>query len=63
MKTKSAQKATQSQPLQIQEKPFYETATAEEWIAALREWSESHSRDTPLLSDEAVSRRGIYEEI
>ena len=41
---------------------FYETATAEEWIQALKDWSISHRRDTPLLSDYAVSRAGIYED-
>ncbi len=45
-----------------QERPFYETATASEWIQALKEWSQSHRRDTPLLSDYAVSRAGIYED-
>ncbi|MBA3921318.1 MAG: hypothetical protein H0X31_06290 [Nostocaceae cyanobacterium] len=44
------------------ERPFYETATADEWIQALQEWSFSHRRDTPLLSDYAVSRAGIYED-
>jgi hypothetical protein len=44
------------------ERPFYKTATPEEWSRALREWSDSHDRNTPLLSDEAVSRKGIYEE-
>ena len=44
------------------ERPLYETATADEWIQALQEWSFSHRRDTPLLSDYAVSRAGIYED-
>ncbi len=42
------------------ERPFYETATAQEWVQALHSWSESHDRNTPLLSDYAVSREGIY---
>jgi hypothetical protein len=42
-------------------KPFYETATAEEWTLAFREWAESHDRKGPSLSDEAVSRDSIYE--
>ncbi len=46
----------------FQERPFYEEATREEWLNALQKWSESHRKDIPLLSDEAVSRRGIYEE-
>lgn len=27
-----------------------------------REWAASHNPDTPLLSDEAISRESIYEE-
>ena len=27
---------------------------------AFREWAESHRRDLPLLSDEAISRESIY---
>jgi hypothetical protein len=42
-------------------KPFYETATAEEWSKEWRAWAESHTRNTPLLSDEAVERESIYE--
>lgn len=45
------------------ERPFYETATPQEWVRALEEWAFSHQgQNAPLLSDEAVSRRGIYEE-
>ncbi len=40
---------------------FYETATDEEWIAAFREWSDSHrGKNIPVLSDEAMSRETIY---
>ncbi len=47
-----------------QERPFYETATTEEWITAFREWAESHSQnqDSAILSDEAISRESIYGE-
>ena len=45
-----------------QEQPFYKTATALEWITAFREWAESHRRDTPLLSEYALSRAGIYDD-
>ncbi|MHC5718507.1 MAG: hypothetical protein ACYTX0_42135 [Nostoc sp.] len=45
-----------------QEQPFYKTATALEWITAFREWAESHKRDTPLLSEYALSRAGIYDD-
>ncbi len=34
----------------------------QEKVRLLREWAASHSRDTPLLSDYAVSRKGIYED-
>jgi hypothetical protein len=44
------------------ERPFYETATVQEWVQALHSWSESHEQNTPLLSDYAVSREGIYED-
>lgn len=51
------------QLVEPKERPFYETATPEEWVRALQEWSQSHRGwNAPLLSDEAVSRRGIYEE-
>jgi hypothetical protein len=44
------------------EPPFYETATPEEWVKAFREWAESHPRNQPSLSDEAISRESIYGE-
>ncbi|MBR8837835.1 MAG: chorismate synthase [Stigonema ocellatum SAG 48.90 = DSM 106950] len=46
-----------------QERPFYETATPEEWVDALREWSESHrGMNLPSLSDYAVSRESMYDD-
>lgn len=36
--------------------------SAQDWIEKLQNWSMSHRQNTPLLSDEAVSRQGIYEE-
>ncbi len=36
--------------------------TPQERAAAYRAWAESHSRNTPLLSDEAISRESIYGE-
>lgn len=33
---------------------------AEQWSQRLRAWVHSHSRLTPLLSDEATSRDSIY---
>lgn len=42
---------------------FFNTATDDEWIAAFREWSQSHSRKKlPVLSEEAMSRESIYDE-
>lgn len=32
----------------------------EEWARLFREWTDGHDRDTPLLSDEAMSRESIY---
>lgn len=36
--------------------------SAQDWIEKLHNWSISHRQNIPLLSDEAVSRQGIYEE-
>lgn len=44
------------------ERHFQETATPEEWIAALNEWAASHDPNTPALSIEDVSRETIYED-
>jgi hypothetical protein len=44
------------------ERHFQETATPEEWIAALDEWVKSHDPNTPGLSIEDVSRETIYED-
>lgn len=45
------------------DRPFYETATPQEWVKAFREWVESHrGRNFPTLSDEAISRESIYGE-
>lgn len=46
-----------------EEKPFYETASAEEWIRAFREWAESHDRTVPALGFEDVSRESIYKAV
>jgi len=34
----------------------------EEWKKALQDWIDSFPADTPLLSDEAISRESIYED-
>ena len=45
-----------------QNRPFYETATPQERAKAFREWAESHPHNSPILSDEAISRESIYGE-
>jgi len=42
-------------------RPFYETATTEEWIAAFEAWGDSKTGRGGLLSDEATDRDSIYE--
>ena len=42
------------------QKPFYERATDEEWIAALELWAKSHDPNGPVLLDD--SREAIYED-
>ena len=39
-----------------------EKITFDDRFKAIKEWAESHDHDTPLLSNYAVSRAGIYEE-
>jgi hypothetical protein len=39
-----------------------ETATAEEWEAALLDWINTERPHHPPLSDEAISRESIYRE-
>ena len=36
------------------------TVDADEWLRKIRAWAHSHPTDTPLLSDEAISRESIY---
>jgi hypothetical protein len=40
------------------EKPFYETATREEWLRAFNQWVDNHDPDTPVILDD--SREAIY---
>lgn len=44
------------------ERPFHETATPEEWEAALLDWVNTERPHHPPLSDEAMSRESIYRE-
>ncbi len=48
-------------PKSAEGRPFYETATPEEWSRAWRQWAAGHHSQSPGLSDEAVSRDSIYE--
>lgn len=41
-----------------EERPFYETATPEEWIRELNAWAASHDPNTPVILDD--SRAVIY---
>jgi hypothetical protein len=50
------------QLIKTTELPFYQKVSDQEWIQALNEWSSSHNPNIPLLSDDAVSRAGIYED-
>jgi hypothetical protein len=34
--------------------------SSQEQVRLLREWASSHSTNTPVLSDEAISREDIY---
>jgi Arc/MetJ-type ribon-helix-helix transcriptional regulator len=36
------------------------TESAEEWMRRFRAWAHSHPTDTPLLTDEALTRESIY---
>ncbi|MDJ1183454.1 hypothetical protein [Roseofilum casamattae] len=52
-----------SQLVKPQEPHFYETATDEEWLTEFQQWADSHrTLDSPMLSDEAISRESIYGE-
>ena len=40
---------------------LWNTLSPEEWMQVFDEWSNSHDRSIPPLSDEAVSRESFYE--
>ena len=63
LRLRSLRQAMRAVPTQqgLPEKPFYETATAEEWIAAFTEWTESH-HDLPRVPVSAYSREADYED-
>ena len=45
---------------QFEEVHFQLKVPPEEWGKALRDWADNHPRNTPPLSDYAVSRESIY---
>lgn len=45
-------------PLETPERPFYETATTEEWLREFNDWVASHDPNTPVILDD--SREAIY---
>jgi hypothetical protein len=44
------------------ERPFYETATAEEWIKELYAWGKSHDPNVPGLTLEDIVRESVYQD-
>jgi hypothetical protein len=42
--------------------PVVSELPPDEWIRKFRAWAHSHRTDTPLLSEEAISRDSIYSE-
>jgi hypothetical protein len=44
----------------LERAPHSSTLSKEERKKAFRAWIDSHRTDTPLLSDEAISRESIY---
>ena len=47
----------------INEKPFYETATKEEWIDEFDQWLDSHKgKNYPSIPDDALRREYMYED-
>jgi hypothetical protein len=43
-------------------RPFYETATPQEWAQAFREWAASHDTAAPTIPMEALRREKMYED-
>ena len=43
-------------------RPFYETATTDEWLKSFNEWVSSHNNSAPGLTLEDVSRESIYQD-
>lgn len=54
--------ATESANEAKEERPFYETATPEEWVREFLDWANNRDHNTPGLTLEDVSRDSIYED-
>ena len=46
----------------VEQRPFHETATNEEWVNAFRAWTANHYHNAPPLSDYALSRENMYQD-
>ena len=47
----------------VKPRPFYETATPDEWVEEFEQWVKSHRElNLPTLSDPDISRESIYGE-
>jgi hypothetical protein len=44
------------------QRPFYETASPEEWVRAFREWAASHKGTGTPIPDEALRRENMYDD-
>jgi hypothetical protein len=51
-----------SDMLRDRPRPFYETASREEWVRAWREWAASHKSTAAPIPDEALRRENMYED-
>lgn len=47
-------------PVRFESIAHLQRTDPEEWIRQFREWVQSHDPNTPVLSDEAMSRESIY---
>jgi len=54
------QEAALREKAKTEARPFYETATPEEWVKAFHEWTHSHDPNGAVLLDD--SREVIYED-
>ena len=55
-----ARRLLEERLLTTEPKPFWATATTEEWLQAFNAWMDSHDPTLPPLSDEALRRESFY---